>query len=115
MKREILFFEHHFLDFYHQLSLKAQEKIDFVLELIATVEKVPDKFLKHLSGTDGLFEIRIEFQGNCFRIFCFFDQGKLVILLNAFTKKSNKIPRKEIEKAENLKRQYFLEKTGPRL
>lgn len=107
MKREIIFFENHFMDFYFQLSPKAQEKVDFVLNMIATVEKIPEKFLKHLSGTDGLFEIRVEYQGKGCRIFCCFDEDKLVILLNAFIKKTDKIPRREIEKANNLKRKYF--------
>jgi phage-related protein len=107
MNREIIFFENHFMDFYLQLSPKAQEKVDFVLKLITTVKQVPEKFLKHLSGTDGLFEIRVDSQGNCFRIFCCFDEGKLVILLNAFIKKTNKTPRREIETAEALKRKYF--------
>jgi len=67
MNREIIFFENHFMDFYLQLSPKAQEKVDFVLKLITTVKQVPEKFLKHLSGTDGLFEIRVEYQSNCFQ------------------------------------------------
>ncbi len=95
------------MEYYLQLSPKAQEKVEFVLKLITTVEKVPEKFLKHLSGTDGLFEIRLEYQGNCFRIFCCFDEDRLVILLNAFTKKTDKIPRREIDQAERLKRKYF--------
>jgi phage-related protein len=107
MNREIIFFENHFMDFYLQLSPKAQEKVDFVLKMIATVEKVPEKFLKHLSGTDGLFEIRVEYQGKGCRIFCCFDEGRLVILLNAFIKKTGKIPRREIDKAETLQRKYF--------
>jgi len=102
-----MFFENHFMDFYLQLSPKAQEKVDFVLKLITTVKQVPEKFLKHLSGTDGLFEIRVEYQSNCFRIFCCFDEGNLVILLNAFVKKTDKLPRREIDKADRLKRKYF--------
>tara|TARA_R110001592_G_scaffold362545_1_gene676750 strand:+ start:7308 stop:7469 length:162 start_codon:yes stop_codon:yes gene_type:complete len=43
-------------------------------------------------------------------VFCFFDKGKLVILLNGFQKKSQKTPPKEIEKASKLMDQYFAEK-----
>ena len=60
-----------------------------------------------MTGTDGLFEIRIEFEGNIYRIFCCFDKGNLVILFNAFQKKTQKTPRKEIELAKKLKEDYF--------
>jgi phage-related protein len=63
-----------------------------------------------LTSTDGLYEIRVEYQSNIYRIFCFFDQGKLVILLNGFQKKTRKTPKKEIELAEKLKKEYFNEK-----
>ena len=60
-----------------------------------------------MTGTDGLFEIRIEIEGNIYRIFCCFDKGNLVILFNAFQKKTQKTPRKEIELAKKLKEDYF--------
>ena len=72
---------------------------------------VPEKFLKHLEGTEGLYEIRVKSGSNIFRVFCFFDGGRLVILLNAFQKKSEKTPKKEIVLAEKMKKQYFLEKS----
>jgi len=78
-----------------------------VLELIKQVEKVPDKFLAPMTGYDGLFEVRVEYQSNIYRIFCCFDQGRLVILFNGFQKKSQKTPKKEIEKAMKLKEEYF--------
>lgn len=86
---------------------KVKEKIKYVLELIKQVEKVPEKFLKHLTGTDGLYEIRIDYQSNIYRIFCCFDKGNLVILFNGFQKKTQKTPNNELEKAEKLKNEYF--------
>jgi phage-related protein len=71
------------------------------------VDKVPKKFLDHMTGTDGLYEIRVEVGSNISRIFCCFDKGNLVILFNGFQKKSQKTPRQEIELAEKLKREYF--------
>lgn len=71
---------------------------------------IPDKFFKHLDGTEGLYEIRVKVGSDIFRVFCFFDEGALVILLNGFQKKSQKTPRQEIEKAEKLKRQYYEER-----
>jgi len=72
---------------------------------------VPEKFFKHLDGTEGLFEIRIKVSSDIFRIFCFFDEGNLVILLNGFQKKTDKTPKNEIEKAERLKQQYYEDKS----
>ncbi len=68
---------------------------------------VPEKYFKHLEGTDGLYEIRVKVGRDIYRIFCFFDKGQLVILLNGFQKKSEKTPRQEIERAERLKKQYY--------
>ena len=78
------------MEFYQELDEKVKEKIKYVLELIKQVEQVPEKFLKHLTGTDGLYEIRIEYQSNIYRIFCCFDKGNLVILFNGFQKKRKK-------------------------
>ena len=95
------------MEFYQKQDEKVKEKIKYVLELIKQVEKVPEKSLKHLTGTDGLYEIRIEYQSNIYRIFCCFDKGNLVILFNGFQKKTQKTPNNELEKAEKLKNEYF--------
>ena len=110
MIRKIIFFENHFIEFYQKQNNKVKEKIQYVFELIIQVEQVPEKFLKHLQGTKGLYEIRIEFQSNVYRIFCCFDRGKLVVLFNGFQKKTQKTPKKEIEKAKRLMEQYFKQK-----
>ena len=107
MSREIIFYENHFIEFYHQQDEKVKEKIKFGLELIKQVEKVPEKFLKHLTGTNGLYEIRIEYQSNIYRIFCCFDKGKLVVLVNGFQKKTQKTPTNELEKALSIMNDYF--------
>ncbi len=110
MIRKIEFHKDYFIDFYSKQNKKVQEKIEYVFKLIRQVERIPEKFLKHLTSTDGLYEIRIEYQSNIYRIFCFFDQGKLVVLLNGFQKKTRKTPKKEIGLAERLKKEYFNEK-----
>ncbi len=110
MQRKIIFHENHFIDFYQQQNEKVKVKIQYVLELVKQVERVPEKFLKHLIGTDGLYEIRIEYQSNIYRIFCCFDEGKLVILFNGFQKKDQKTPKGEIEKALKLMNEYFQQK-----
>ena len=107
MNRQIVFYKEHFLDFYKDLDNKVKEKIQYVFELIKQVERVPVKFLSPMSSCDGLFEIRVEYQSNIYRIFCCFDQGQLVILFNGFQKKTQKTPKTEIEKAMKLKQEYF--------
>ena len=67
-----------------------------------------------MTGTDGLYEIRVEYQGNIYRIFSSFDEGNLVVLFNGFQKKSQKTPTGEIEKALKIKAEYFNEKVKSR-
>jgi phage-related protein len=107
MARKIIFYENHFIDFYQIQDQKVKGKIQYVFELIKQVDRVPEKFLKHLSGTDGLYEIRVEYQSDIFRIFCCFDDGRLVVLFNGFQKKTQKTPRNEIAMAEKLMKNYF--------
>jgi phage-related protein len=106
-QRQIIFHEHYFTDFYLKQSEKVQEKIEYVFKILRTVQNVPKKFLDHMTGTDGLYEIRIEYESNIYRIFCCFDKGNLVVLFNGFQKKSQKTPKREIDLALKLKEEYF--------
>ena len=110
MIRKIIFHENHFISFYQNQDEKVKTKILYVLELIKQVDRVPEKFLKHLTGTDGLYEIRIEHKSNIYRLFCCFDEGKLVVLFNGFQKKTQKTPKGELEKALRLMQNYFEQK-----
>lgn len=110
MTREIRFYENYFIDFYISLDSSIQEKIEFVFKVIRTVERIPQKFLTHIEGTDGLYEIRIKESSDIYRVFCCFDAGLIVILFNGFQKKSQKTPRKEIDKALRIKQDYFKNK-----
>jgi len=107
MARKIIFYGEYFIDFYKTLDNKVKEKVKYVLELIKQVDRVPDKFLSPMTGYEGLFEIRIEYQSNIYRIFCCFDQGQLVVLFNGFQKKTEITPKIEIERAMRIKREYF--------
>ncbi|RYE21471.1 MAG: type II toxin-antitoxin system RelE/ParE family toxin [Sphingobacteriaceae bacterium] len=107
--RQIIFYKNYFEDFFNQQSEKVKNKIDEVLFTISIIDRVPKKFLQHLEGTDGLYEVRIELGSNIFRVFCCFDAGRLIVLFNGFQKKSQKTPKSEIEKAERLKIEYFIE------
>ena len=92
------------------MDKKTKLKVDWTINLFETVEHVPEKYFKHLSGTEGLYEIRVEFESNIYRIFSFFDKGKLIIVINGFQKKTNQTPKSEIDKALKIKKQYFNEK-----
>ena len=104
--RQVVVYGHYFWDFYYKQTQKVRQRIDWTLGIIEELGIVPEKYLKHLTGTD-LYEIRVSSGNNIFRIFCFFDRGKLVVLLNGFQKKTQKTPLKDIEKAENLRNQYY--------
>ena len=108
--RQILFFKNYFLDFFNQQTEKVKEKIDHVLFVVTVADRIPQKFFQHLEGTNGLYEIRIEVQSNIYRVFCCFDEGKVVVLFNGFQKKSQKTPSGELEKAIKIMNDYFDEK-----
>ena len=108
--RQIIYFKDYFLDFFDQQSEKVKEKIDHVLFVVTVADRIPQKFFQHLEGTNGLYEIRVEFQGNIYRIFCCFDEWQVVVLFNGFQKKSQKTPAGELDKAVKIMNEYFDEK-----
>ncbi len=105
--RKIGVYGNHFWDFYNKQNSKVQLKIDWTIELIRTTPIVPKKFFKKLKNTDDLWEIRVDANKGIYRIFSFFDNGNLVILLSGFQKKTQKTPKKEIKQAERLKKEYY--------
>ena len=108
--REVVEFENHFSEFLKKQTVRVQNKIFKIIEAIETLERVPSNYLKILVGTNGLYEARIQLGSDIWRVFCFFDNGKLVILLNGFTKKTQKTPKNEIEKAIQLMTKYHSNK-----
>lgn len=108
--REVIAYKSYFEDFLSSQPQKVQDKIFKIIEAIETLERVPTNYLKHLEGTNGLYEARIQLASNIWRVFCFFDNEKLVVLLNGFQKKTRKTPKNEIEKALRLMEMYFNEK-----
>ena len=113
--RTIIFYKDYFQDFFVKQRDKVRDKIIWTLELIEDIQKIPETYLKHMENTDGLYEIRVQQGSDIFRIFCFFDQGQLVILMNGFQKKTQKTPKKEINKALKIKEEYETGKTGSRI
>jgi phage-related protein len=105
--REIVAYKDYFEDFLTKQPVKVQDKIFKILEAIETLERIPTNYLKFIVGTNGLYEARIKLATDIWRIFCFFDNGRLVILLNGFQKKTQKTPKGEIEKAITLMNEYY--------
>ena len=106
-KREIKFYKHYFNEFFVAQSDKVRRKIAQTLVWIQTIDRLPVSILKSIEGKKGLYEIRVEYAGNIYRVFCCFDEGSLVILFNGFQKKKQKTPTSEIDKAERLMKEYF--------
>jgi phage-related protein len=109
-KRKVIVFGSYFWEFYYDLNEKTQNKVDWVLSLVQTLEIIPEKFFKSIEGENNLYEIRVKSGRNLYRIFCFFDKGKLVVVLNAFQKKTKKTPKNKIDKAKKIKERYYYEK-----
>ena len=104
--RKITFFKNYFQDFFDKQTSKVKAKIVWTLELVEELQRVPETYLKHIEDKNGLYEIRVQVASNIYRIFCFFDRGQLIVLANGFQKKTQKTPKKEIEMALKIKKEY---------
>ena len=95
--------------FIKELDVKLQAKVIAGLQLLEEYgNKARQPLSKELS--DGIFEFRTTSQNRTVRILYFFDRDKLIIATNAFIKKTQKTPRKEIEYAKKLRRDYHRRK-----
>jgi phage-related protein len=108
--RTIIFYKDYFDKFFVKQRQKVKDKIIWTFDLIENLQRVPELYLKHIESTEGLYEIRVQMGGDIYRIFCFFDQGQLVVIANGFQKKSQKTPKQEIEMALKIKGEYENEK-----
>ncbi len=108
--RSTIFYKNYFREFFIKQRQKVKDKIIWTLDLIEEVQKIPEIYLKHIENTEGLYEIRVQQGSEIFRIFCFFDDGQLIVLANGFQKKTQKTPQKEIDKALKIKAEYESEK-----
>ena len=106
LERQIVAYKNYFLSFYDNQDDAVQTKIEWVLNLIRVTKQIPEKYFKHLECAKGLYEIRVEVIGNIYRIFCFFDKGNLIVLGNAFQKKTQKTPKQEINRALKIMEEY---------
>lgn len=111
MNRSIITYGGYFEAFMESLQPKEQEKIQYGLLLLKTQTRLSTKFVKHIK--DGVYELRTEYAGNIYRVFFIFDDGNIVVLFNGFQKKTQKTPQKEIDKAIEIKEDYYAHKRPP--
>lgn len=108
--RTIKIYQDYFNEFYVAQTDAVRRKINYCLNVVRSVDRVPKTILRSMENTDGLYEIRVEVGSNIFRIFCCFDEGSLVILFNGFQKKTQKTPPLQLERAKKIMKEYFKEK-----
>ena len=98
-KRKIIVYGDYFAEFYDKQISSVKNKINYVLNLVRMEEHIPSRFFRNIDTVSGFFEIRIEMEGNIFRIFCCFDEGKLVM---AFKRKLRKLRQKKLKRLPKL-------------
>ena len=108
--REIFYYKNYYLDFFEKQKPEVKKKFNWTLQLIATIERVPQKYFKYITNSKGIYEVRVKVGSDIYRIFSFFDEDKVIILINGFQKKTQKTLKNEITLAEKLKKEYFDEK-----
>jgi len=96
--------------FVDSLDSKAAQKTTWVLQLIEGLEVIPENYFKKLNRIEDIWECRIQFGNNAYRILCFFDES-VVVLTHGFAKKTMRTPKIELEKAINYKKDYFNRRT----
>ncbi len=106
-KREVYFYKDYFEKFFDKQSKKVQNKILWTLKFIEELTRIPEQYLRYVKNTSGLYEIRVQVGNDIVRIFCFFDYDNLIVVGHGFQKKTQKTPRREIERAERIKREYY--------
>ncbi len=109
-QRNVYPYKRYFLDFYETQTPDIQLKIEWTIQLIRTLMVVPKNYFKYLTGSQGLYEIRVQYRGYAIRILSFFNKDNAIILCQAFFKKTRKTPRNEIKKALQIKFEYETEK-----
>lgn len=106
--KKIITYGGYFEAFMETLSAKEQRKVDYVVSLLASQNRLPTKFIKHID--DELYELRVMWENNIYRVFFIFDEGNVVVLFSGFQKKTQKTPQSEIDKAIRIKEAYYADK-----
>jgi phage-related protein len=110
MRRRIIAFGTYYHDFLATLNPKESRKIKYIISLLETTDRMPVKFIRHIKEHGNLYELRMEYESNIYRLFFIFDEDSIVVLFHGFQKKTQKTPKKEIEKAIRLRSEYYEQK-----
>ena len=115
--REILFYKTEsgkcpVEEFIDTLESKQAQKVAWVMRLIEELDEVPSTYLKKLSNTQDIWEVRVQVGSNIFRFLGFFSNGNFIVLTNGFQKKTQKTPKAEITLSEKRKQEYLGRKTS---
>jgi len=108
MKKKIVLFGDYYLSFLKKLMINEQNKLKKAILLLETEDKIPHHYIKFIR--DGIYEYRVNYGNNEFRVFFIYDGNTIVVLFNGFKKKTQKTPQNEIEKAIKLKNMYYEQK-----
>ncbi|KIO46310.1 MULTISPECIES: type II toxin-antitoxin system RelE/ParE family toxin [Porphyromonadaceae] len=108
MRRKIIAYGRYYNEFLSTLTEKERLKVKYILSLLETEDRIPTRFIKFVR--DELYELRMQYNSNIYRIFFIFDEEKIVVLFNGFQKKSRKILVSEIERALKIKEEYYVYK-----
>jgi len=105
MRRKVIAFGNYYNEFIKTLNDKEVFKLKYIISLLETSDRMPVKFMKYIR--DELYELRMEYDSNIYRLFFIFDKGSIVVLFNGFQKKTQKTPENEINKALKIKEAYY--------
>ena len=94
--RPIIYFRNYFQDYYFDFDEKTQGKIDHVLDLIKSVAIIPRHYVKHVTGSQNIYEIRVYGRNRSIRLMSFFDRNDQIVILNCFNKKSQKFRKRKL-------------------
>ena len=107
MRRRIIAFGTYYHDFMKTLSEKEGKKIKYILSLLEREDRLPTKFIKHIQEYGNLYELRMRYENNIYRVFFIFDNDCIAVLFHGFQKKTQKTPKSEIEKAVKIRAEYY--------
>ena len=106
-KRELFFFKNYFKEFFDKQRPKVKKRIIWTLKVIEDVDRIPEIYFRHIEGSDGIYEIRIQSGNDIFRIFSFFDKNRLIIVGHGFQKKTQKTPQSQLTLAQKIRKEYY--------
>ena len=109
-QRQLYFFKDYFKSFYVDQEDKVKKKILWTFRVIEELDQIPETYFKFIKNSSGIYEIIVQVGNNIFRVFCFFDIDNLVVVGHGFQKKTQKTPKSEIERAEQIKKEYYDDK-----